>query len=83
MTRPEFLAALTGGAITVKAVAETEHNGEPSKKKRLLVIQYDGWLDANHREQFKAVLAPYEKRYSIEFMILDCSVRIVDPKVVE
>ena len=82
MTRPEFLSALIGGAAAVRAVAETERNGEPSKKKRLLAIQYEGYLDESNREKFRAALRPYEQRYGIEFMILDRTVRILDPEVV-
>jgi len=79
MTRPEFLAALIGGATAVKAVAETMPDGSAPKAKRLLVIECDHALSADHMVHIKQTLAPYEERYGIEFMVLDSSLRVVDP----
>lgn len=79
MTRPEFLAALIGGATAVKAVAETTPEGTAPKTKRLLVIEFPDHLSTEWTIRVKDCLKRYEERYGVEFMVLSGGARIVDP----
>lgn len=79
MTRSEFMAAIVGGAVAVKAVASTEADGSAPKTKRLLVIEMDSFLSPEEHEHCKGYLKSYEDRYGVEFLILDHGMRIVDP----
>jgi hypothetical protein len=79
MTRGEFLTAIAGAAIAVKAVAHTELDGSVPKQKRLLVIEVKSPASQQALTGLKEALRPYEQRYGVEFLIFEEGLRIVDP----